>query len=500
MKSRRERADAHDTSRRTGGALHALLSGRRAWLKGILTVALLVIWLLTSLPFGSLAHAAQARRQDTFKVILTTSHFGLQFLHVAADNLSDPNGATFSLTNGAILWYGLHVQTSAGVQPPGAADPVNDPVTDLLGVAGLLPPSDIIPINLDGSLFETIKLREAFTAPGQQMALTLTPFTQKAYILDALDILLSLVGMQSSAAFGLLQGALDQILHLVSQVGSLVTFISDLNHLLAAAQVPDAGAALLAANACVDDLIQLFSNKDEVEVLGHIFVLMLGSVASDGVVSAIEGFASAITGIIEVARLGKYLLDFGLSLGAFLFQGDVDPTVTLRSVPANAPEGPSLKTVDWLNHTYTCFPGSPQAVQITVANGVGTSADGQTTLYVNEYPVVYGDVTGDGQPEAMVIYGCVIQGSPHIWTHVWVFTGTADNPALIGDLPITSDDQYFMFVQSVTVLGGDKGMVGPGISQNGSPGCPDLIVTMTYHWSGTQFVLVKLQTQPNQSC
>lgn len=336
MKSQRQRIPVIGILGRSLIQRSALSAERRTWLRGRLMVTMIAALLLTSFPFASLAHAARLQRsQDAFKVILTTSHFGLQFLHVAADNLKDPNGATFSVTNGATLWYGMNVKTTAGVSHPTAADPVGDPVTDFLGAAELLPPSDIIPINLDGSVFETIKLREAFTAPGQQATITLTPFSSNALTLDALNILLSLVGMQSSTTFGLLQGALGQVLQLVKQVGALIKFISDLNHLLTA--VPNIGVALFAANACVDDLIQLFSNKDEVKILGHIFVLMLGSVASDEVVSAIEGFASAIIGIIEAARLGKYLLDFGLSLGSFLFQGGVFPTVTLQSIPANAP-------------------------------------------------------------------------------------------------------------------------------------------------------------------
>ncbi len=335
MKSQRQRISVIPVFGRSLLQCSALSTERRTWLRGRLMAAMIAALLLTSLPFVSLAHAARLQRpQDAFKVLLTTSHFGLQFLHAAADNLKDPNGATFSVTNGATLWYGMDVKATAGVSHPTAADPVGDPVTDFLGAVGLLPPSDIIPINLDGSLFETIKLREAFTAPGQQVTITLTPFSSKALILDALSILLSLVGMQSSTAFGLLQGALGQVLQLVTRIGALIKFIGDLNHLLAA--VPNVGAALLAANACVDDLIQLFSNQDEVKLLGQVFVLMLGSVASDEVVSAIAGFASAIIGVIEAVRLGKYLLDFGLSLGSFLFQGDVAPTVTLQSIPANA--------------------------------------------------------------------------------------------------------------------------------------------------------------------
>jgi hypothetical protein len=114
-------------------------------------------------------------------------------------------------------------------------------------------------------------------------------------------------------------------------------------------------------------------------------------------------------------------------------------------------------------------------------------------------PPVYGDLTGDGKPEAVLSYGCA--GANYFGTRVWVFTGTASSLQLIGDLPDASANSAQGTVGSiskVTISSGVLTFTGEGYSPSAPHCCPDLVVTLVYRWTGTAFSLVSEQMTPAQ--
>ncbi len=101
------------------------------------------------------------------------------------------------------------------------------------------------------------------------------------------------------------------------------------------------------------------------------------------------------------------------------------PSMSRQSVPQTQP----LTTVDWANFTYisSCYSSSPQ--QYTVHNGTAT-------VGMDEFrrgTAIFGDLTGDGQPEAVILYSCVAADS--YGPRTLVYSGTAEHPVLLADLP-----------------------------------------------------------------
>lgn len=212
------------------------------WLSMLLVISILVT---------DLSGIPPADAASSYRVTLSTHNFGLQFLHVSADDLSNPQHAVFSLTNGAALWYGIEVQSQPSGLLPVAANPLDDLVSSEFGQYGLLPPSDIVPINTNGTFFETVQLAASFSGPDQQMQLTLNPFDTPAAAFDVFNLLLQLLGeVSSNVQVGLLEpGHLQEINAEIEQAGDLVDLINDFASLLHAAAQHSA-SILGDANAC----------------------------------------------------------------------------------------------------------------------------------------------------------------------------------------------------------------------------------------------------------
>lgn len=294
-----------------------------------LCATLAVAMLAAALPAAPVAHA-----DDSFNVKLSTQHFGVQFLHVQQDGQS----ATFTLTNGANLWYGIEMTSAPanlGVDP---ANPSNDLVGAAFGEAGLLQPQDIIPVHADGSLFQNLKLSAGFTGPNQQITLTLNPFSAKAAALDIVRLLLELVGESDTAAqTGLLApGAIRDILSAFDQSKSLTQAVSDLVAALHAVAAHDLRAAAGSISALASDLLAAFK-VDELPILKAIVLRVVGgALPRVAVTAALDSFAANLTLLSNLLltpiNLIKYLLDLALSFGSYLFQQGEFPTVILQSV------------------------------------------------------------------------------------------------------------------------------------------------------------------------
>lgn len=306
------------------------------WLSMLLVAGILFM----NMPNSQRIHAA-----NSYKVTLSTHNFGIQFLHVQADDLSNPLHATFSLTNGAALWYGIEVQS----QPPGlrpvAADLLNDLVSSEFAQYGLLPPSGIIPINTNLTFFETVQLAASFSGPNQQIQLTLNPFDIPAATFDVCNLILQLLGeVSTNVQVGLLEpGHLQQINDEIKASEAFVTVINDFVSLLSAA-VQHSTHLLGASNAFVIDLLKLFTNKANLARLVKILTLILGP-AVPGIAATVASYASGLHSFLVVIKLTKFLADLALSLGSYLFQQGTFPTVLLQSVSPVVPTAAQTSTL-----------------------------------------------------------------------------------------------------------------------------------------------------------
>jgi hypothetical protein len=299
--------------------------GKQYGLK-LLVIVLVLGILLMDLPDMSRVYAA-----SPYVVRFSTRNFGIQFLHTQPQDLSNPQHVTFSLTNGAALWYGIEVQSQPTDLQVVAADPLNDLVSSEFAQYGLLPPSGIIPINTDGTFFETVHLATSFSGPQQQIQVTLNPFDIPAATFDVFDLVLQLLGeVSTNVQVGLLEpGHIQQINDEIRAEGDFIKVINDFVGLLHAV-VQHSTNVLGASSAFVIDLLKLFATKSNLARLVRILTLIVGP-AVPGIATTLASYASGLHAFLVILKLTKFLADWALALGSYLFQNDTFPTVILQT-------------------------------------------------------------------------------------------------------------------------------------------------------------------------
>ena len=149
-------------------------------------------------------------------------------------------------------------------------------------------------------------------------------------------------------------------------------------------------------------------------------------------------------------------------------------------------------TVDWTNFTYfsTCY-GNTQPFK--TSNG---KAQNKAIHFEVYGPIVFGDLTGDGQPEAAIRYSCT--GADFGGVRVFIYSGTASHPILLGDLPLaTKNNQGGSWtVERVNMTNQILQLVGRGYSASAPHCCPDLHIEASYRWDGKHFISTQFQTSP----
>ncbi len=323
--------------------------------------------LLLSLVFPLIGTAAQADAPLT--VQLATSNFGVQFLHADADNLTDATHATFTLTNGSSLWYGIKVSSSPGGLKAIAANPYDDFLSAQLSTLGLLQPADVLPLNVDGTFFQSLHLAVSFSAPNQQVTLTLNPLDFKAATLNVLGLVLDYLGLSNNQAqIGLLAvGAVPKIVALVEGSGAFIKLVSDFIAAMSAVPDGDVQGHML---ACFDDLLRIVGDSGLRQTLAQTLILMVGK--------ALPG--AAILPILASFPLKYFSLfkNFGdtlLAFGSFAFNKDQLPTVTVRSVAADQANATStIPATDTLTSTDTDTP-IPTATDTPAVNDTPVPTD-----------------------------------------------------------------------------------------------------------------------------
>jgi len=154
-----------------------------------------------------------------------------------------------------------------------------------------------------------------------------------------------------------------------------------------------------------------------------------------------------------------------------------------------------LTHVDWASFTYV-LGGSRAGQSVKATNGKGTlSSGGQGVTFL--LPPTYGDLNGDGQPEAAVRF--LVCGADCGSPELVVYTGTRDHPVLMAEPKLdfdSSQGHVYWGPDTVSISNEVMTLSGPGYSPPTPSCCPDLSVTASYRWNGSSFVIVSEQTGP----
>jgi hypothetical protein len=180
-------------------------------------------------------------------------------------------------------------------------------------------------------------------------------------------------------------------------------------------------------------------------------------------------------------------------------------TAGLPTRPAAAAAAAPLTSEDWKNFSYTstCFSSTSQ--RFVARNGLAVT----NHIHFQVYTPIYGDLTGDGKPEAIVPYSCT--GADFGGVHLYVYTGTAAQPKLLGEIP-SPKAPYSGSISSVTavtlpiaIMGNAAQELllqvsGVGYSANATHTCPDLSITVRYRVRAGTLRVVSSTTHHSSSC
>jgi hypothetical protein len=168
-------------------------------------------------------------------------------------------------------------------------------------------------------------------------------------------------------------------------------------------------------------------------------------------------------------------------------QANQAPTTTPLAI-----KGEPLTKLNWANFTYysSCY-GNKQPFKTKD----GKARNDGITFQV--YKPIYGDLTGDGQPEAVIPYSCA--AADFAGVRDFVYGGVAAHPVLLGDLPLAGgigSGNTWGSVQQTTISNEQITLSGQGYTSSAPHCCPDLHVTASYRWDGKHFMLVHASETP----
>ena len=143
-----------------------------------------------------------------------------------------------------------------------------------------------------------------------------------------------------------------------------------------------------------------------------------------------------------------------------------------------------IRNVDFKNFTYNavCIGESPE--DVTVKNGE-FSFEKQEDGYVDRFyfkilGIEYGDVTGDQQPEAVILSVCNTGGTGN-FTEGFIFSITSGKPTLIARIP--GGDRAYGGLRTAKVVRGILIVESNDVGELGGACCPEFIVTTRFRVS-----------------
>lgn len=147
--------------------------------------------------------------------------------------------------------------------------------------------------------------------------------------------------------------------------------------------------------------------------------------------------------------------------------------------------------VDFKNFTYhpSCAEDSDSGKNVTVKDGE-YSYEKQEDGYVDRFyfstqDAVFGDLTGDGKPEAVVISVCNTGGTGN-FTEGYIFALRNGKPVQIAVLP--GGDRAFGGIREVWIENDELWVETNDPGELGGACCPTLVITSRYKLSGSKLV------------
>lgn len=155
-----------------------------------------------------------------------------------------------------------------------------------------------------------------------------------------------------------------------------------------------------------------------------------------------------------------------------------------------------IRAVDFKNFTYSpyCVGEEPRAV--TVKNGEFSEEkqeDGYVDrFYFSVFDIVYGDLTGDRQDEAVVLTVCNTGGTGN-FSEGFVYTIKAGKPDLVTRIP--GGDRAYGGLKKTRIENGSLLVESYDVGEMGGACCPEFVVTSKYRISGNKLVKLGPETR-----
>lgn len=265
-----------------------------------------------------------------YHVTITTNNFRISQLSASADDLSNPQRVLFHLQNGTSLWYGISItSTPAGIMPIAAtsSDIVTSTFTNSVPV---LPPAQVLPLDQWNGVYhyQTLQLNVSFSGPGQQFQLTLSPTEPHAVTLDAITLMLHLLGLHSEGTqIGLLEnGLLATIFTTTGSMKDFESLVQDYSQVLTGGA--DTTQTLAHAYACALDLSNLLADNSEQATLADVLWHIEGKVISrDSILHTIISFSQTQFGL----AIEGFIKEQATMFAPMLSSGD-SPTIELQTI------------------------------------------------------------------------------------------------------------------------------------------------------------------------
>jgi len=144
-----------------------------------------------------------------------------------------------------------------------------------------------------------------------------------------------------------------------------------------------------------------------------------------------------------------------------------------------------IQKVDFKNFVYKPLCAGSDPLLITVNNGEFSEEEQQdgyvNRLYFNVFSVTYGDLTGDRQPEAIVLTVCNTGGTGN-FSEGFIYTLKAGKPLLLAR--IEGGDRAHGGLRSAVVENGLLAVARNDAGENGGACCPEFAVTTRYKLLG----------------
>jgi hypothetical protein len=148
-----------------------------------------------------------------------------------------------------------------------------------------------------------------------------------------------------------------------------------------------------------------------------------------------------------------------------------------------------IRRIDFKNFTYDAMCVGEESAKVTVKDGEFSSEkqeDGYVDrFYFNVFDIAYGDLTGDGKDEAVILTVCNTGGTGN-FSEGFVYTTKANKPSLIARIP--GGDRAYGGLRSAKVVGGLLVIESNDVGEMGGACCPEFIVTTKYNVAGGKLV------------